>query len=110
MIRAPRALVALLAVVALAGCAESPGPRPAAQPGVAATAPQGLPLVRGYRSRPDPCRLAGESALTATYLDDAADLVACPTGSLAAITLREDQGGRPVTQIADFTLFTVPRR
>ena len=37
-------------------------------------------FVRGYRSENDLCKLTGETAFTNQFLDDAADLVSCPTG------------------------------
>ena len=40
-----------------------------------------LAFVRGYRGPGDDCRLVGETAFTVDFLDDAADLVACSTGS-----------------------------
>jgi len=39
-----------------------------------------LYFVRGYRSESDSCKLTGETGFTNEFLDDAADLVSCPTG------------------------------
>ena len=69
-----------------------------------------LALVRGYRSPGDPCQLAGETPFTVGFLDDASDLVACPTGDMEAASLVNDTGASVVTQTNSFTLFTVPHR
>ena len=71
----------LLSVGMLAGCAD-----PASNVAISEPDPE-LVFVRGYRSADDDCKLTGESAFTAEFLDDAADLVTCPTGSAAAATL-----------------------
>ncbi|MDF0598108.1 hypothetical protein [Psychromarinibacter halotolerans] len=63
----------------------------------------------GYPNPGDPCLRAGESAFTATYLDDAADLVACPPGTdpgLFAYTT----GGREVARLDGWIVFSIPRR
>lgn len=63
----------------------------------------------GYPNPGDPCRRAGESAYTNQFLDDAADLVACPPGTdpgLFAYTT----GGRQVAQVEGWHLFSIPRR
>jgi len=69
-----------------------------------------LPLVRGYRAVEDSCSLTGESDFTRDYLDDAADLVTCPIGSLAEETLRALPGVRQVATTESYALYTVPRR
>ncbi|WP_261400079.1 hypothetical protein [Leisingera daeponensis] len=63
----------------------------------------------GYPNAGDPCRRAGESAYTNQFLDDAADLVACPPGTdpgLFAYTT----GGRQVAKVDGWYLFSIPRR
>ena len=69
-----------------------------------------LVFVSGYRSASDPCQLTGESAFTIDFLDDAANLVSCPTGSESAATLVSETGALTVTQTQSFTLYSVPRR
>ena len=88
----------------VAGCMET-------VPGVAVSEPDpDLVFVRGYRSRNDACKLTGESTFTADLLDDAADLVTCPTGHPAATSLIAATNATVVTQTNSFTLFSVPRR
>jgi len=69
-----------------------------------------LPLVRGYRDVEDSCALAGESDFTNAFLDDAADLVACPIGSTAEQTLAAGPGVRQVAVTEAYALYSVPRR
>lgn len=69
-----------------------------------------LVFVRGYRSGNDTCMLTGESAFTIDFLDDAADLVTCPTGDPAGPRLVAETNATIVTQTNSFTLYSVPRR
>lgn len=69
-----------------------------------------LVFVRGYRFADDVCMLTGESAFTVDFLDDAADLVTCPTGHPAAAELLAETNASLVTQTNSFTLYSVPRR
>lgn len=69
-----------------------------------------LVFVRGYRSTGDDCRLVGESAFTVDFLDDAADLVACSTGSTDMASLMAETGAPILTQTNSYTLFSIPRR
>jgi hypothetical protein len=69
-----------------------------------------LVFVRGYRFADDVCMLTGESAFTVDFLDDAADLVTCPTGHPAAAELVAETNASLVTQTNSFTLYSVPRR
>ena len=66
--------------------------------------------MRGYRSSDDDCQLTGETSYTIDFLDDAADLVSCPTGSDAALSLKENYAARELAQTGGYTVFTVPRR
>ena len=94
----------LLCLGMLAGCTGS-------APNVAISEPDPeLVFVRGHRSAYDDCKLTGESAFTVEFLDDAADLVTCPTGSSAAATLVSETSASIVTQTNSYTLFSVPRR
>jgi hypothetical protein len=69
-----------------------------------------LYFVRGYRSETDPCKLTGETEFTNQFLDDAADLVTCPTGHEGATEFIEATGAIVVTQTQSYTLYSVPRR
>lgn len=82
---------------------------------VAACAPEPTPVVLpifgdGYRGDGDQCRRVGESELTAEFLDDAADLVACPADLENLGVFAIDTGGTEVARIGAFVLFTVPTR
>ncbi|SFL26718.1 hypothetical protein [Shimia haliotis] len=94
----------LLCAGMFAGCSE-----PVPSGGISEPDPD-LVFVRGYRSADDDCKLTGESAFTVEFLDDAADLVTCSTGSAAAATLVSETSSSMVTQTNSYTLYTVPRR
>jgi len=93
--------------VALAACQDAP-----AESGATEIAPpdDDLNFVGGYRSADDDCQLSGESAFTLNYLDDAADLVSCPTGSEAAQSLLDNFRASPVAESGGYTLYSVSRR
>jgi uncharacterized protein YgiM (DUF1202 family) len=84
--------------------------RPTPPPSQSPEAPANLPLFgQGYPNPGDPCRQAGESSLTNRYLDDAADLVACPPNTdagLFAYTYNATQ----LERVQGWILFSVPRR
>lgn len=63
----------------------------------------------GYRATDDPCRRAGETALTADLLDHTRDLVACPKGDASIDDLLERMGAAQVGGTESFTLLSVPR-
>ena len=91
-------------VLAVTGCVET-------TPEVAISEPDPeLNFVRGYRSVADECRLVGETAFTVDFLDDAADLVACPTGSAAMASLIAETGAPIITQTNSFSFFSIPYR
>ena len=91
-------------VLAATGCVET-------APEVAISEPDPeLNFVRGYRSDVDECQLVGETAFTVEFLDDAADLVACPTGSAAMTSLMAETGALTITQTNSFSLFSIPYR
>lgn len=69
-----------------------------------------LPLMGGYRDAADSCRRVGEDAFTNPFLDDAADLVACPAGVAGLSGLGPETGARPVAVKDGWVLFSVPRR
>ena len=69
-----------------------------------------LVFVRGYRSPSDECQVVGESAFTIEFLDDASDLVACPTGSSAMETLMAETGTQIITQTNSFSFFSLAYR
>ena len=88
----------------VAGCVET-------TPTVAISEPDpDLVFVRGYRGPADECQLVGESPFTVDFLDDAADLVACFTGSAAMASLMAETGAKMLTQTNSFTFFSIPYR
>ncbi|MXU66135.1 hypothetical protein [Oceanomicrobium pacificus] len=95
--------IALAPLLAVLGCS------PAPQVAIDEPDPE-LNLLGGYRSGDDECRRAGESAFTIDFLDDAADLVACPTGSADAASLAATLPAQMVTQTQSYTLYSVARR
>ena len=97
-------------VLALAGCQDMPLETEAADTVIKSPTNDNLRLVRGYRSTDDDCQLTGETAFTSNFLDDAADLVSCPSGSDAAQSLVEMYGARELAETGGYTVYTVPRR
>lgn len=104
-----RFFVGLPVLIALTACVEVSIPRPPG-PGPGTAPPSQLAVFGpGYPNAGDPCRRSGESAFTGQYLDDAADLVACPPGidpGLFAFTY----DARQVSRLDGWYLFSVPRR
>ncbi len=99
-----RVICACALVLTATGCVET-------APEVAISEPDPeLNFVRGYRSDVDECQLVGETAFTVEFLDDAADLVACPTGSAAMTSLMAEMGALVITQTNSFSLFSIPYR
>lgn len=92
------------AALFLTGCIETPVEVAVSEPD------PDLVFVRGYRSPSDECQIVGESAFTVDFLDDAADLVACPTGSSAMQTLMAEMGSQIITQTNSFSFFSLPYR
>jgi hypothetical protein len=91
-------------LVVLAGCqATAPG-------GERGGSPTDLPLMGGYRDADDACRRVGEDRFTNAFLDDAADLVACPEGTADLSGLGPDTGARVVAAKDGWVLISVPRR
>jgi hypothetical protein len=91
----------LPATLFVSGCAQ-----PTVDVGISEPDPD-LVFVRGYRNPTDECQLVGESAFTIEFLDDAADLVACPTGSAAMDTLMATTGAQIITQTNSFSFFSL---
>jgi len=69
-----------------------------------------LYFVRGYRFENDPCMLTGETAFTNQFLDDAADLVTCPSTYEGTDELIRATGAIVAAKTGDFTLYRIPRR
>ncbi len=103
-------LIFLGAISALVACEETPPAGGASSAAAPAPTNDDLRLVRGYRSTDDWCQLTGETAFTGNFLDDAADLVSCPTGSDAAQSLIDMYGAIQVAETGGYTVYTVPRR
>ncbi|WP_254429267.1 hypothetical protein [Ruegeria sp. HKCCD7221] len=96
--------------LALAACQDMPLEEEAADMVIKTPTNDNLRLVAGYRSTDDDCQLTGETAFTIDFLDDAADLVSCPTGSDAAQSLVEMYNAREVAETGGYTVYTIPRR
>jgi hypothetical protein len=73
-------------------------------------APDDLRIMGGYRGHDDPCRRFGESAATADWLDDAADLVGCPTGDDGIADLQDRYKARIIGDLPGWVMLSVPRR
>lgn len=79
-------------------------------PGAGRSESTTLPLMGGYRDASDACRRVGEDAFTNAFLDDAADLVACPAGVVELSGLGPETGARVVATKEGWVLVSVPRR
>lgn len=64
----------------------------------------------GYRADGDQCRRVGESDATGEFLDDAADLVACPEDMENLGLFAIETGGIEVARIDGFVLYSVTFR
>jgi hypothetical protein len=92
-------LTALPAALVLAACAP---PAPPTEP---------LPLFgTGYRFKGDACLRVGENDYTNQFLDDAADLVACPEDLENLGVFVIDTGAVEVARRDGYVLFSVPLR
>jgi hypothetical protein len=106
MRKLPRPIPTTAALALAAACSS----QPAGEPGRIAAAPESLGLFgAGYPQDGDLCRRAGETAFTNRFLDDAADLVACPPGTEAA-AFAHATGGAEVARVDGWILFSIPRR
>ena len=92
-----RHLATLALVPLLAACQPAPPPEP-------------LPLFgTGYRAEGDPCLRVGENSYTNQFLDDSADLVACPEDMENLGVFALDTGGVEVARRDGYVLYSVPR-
>lgn len=90
-----------LFVFGVAACMPQPEPAPETT----------LPLFgTGYRFEGDVCLRVGEDADTNQYLDDSADLVACPANPEISDDFVADTGAIEVGQRDSFVLYSVPVR
>lgn len=69
-----------------------------------------LPLMSGYRDAGDACKRVGEDAFTNRFLDDAADLIACPAGVAELSGFGPESGAAQVAVKDGWVLISVPRR
>lgn len=99
-----RLLILLALPAALMAC-ETSAPQATNQPQV------DLPLFgNGYRADGDQCRRVGENAYTNQFLDDAADLVACPEDAENLGVFVTDTGALEVDRVGGYVLYSVPVR
>ncbi|CUK04389.1 hypothetical protein RUE5091_02620 [Ruegeria denitrificans] len=103
-------LIGVALLLILTGCQDMPLETEAADTFIVSPTNDDLRLVRGYRSTDDDCQLTGETAFTVDFLDDAADLVSCPSGSDAAQSLVDMYSARQVAKTGGYTVYSVPRR
>lgn len=90
----------LVPAVLLAACTPTPEP-----------VTDGLPLFGdGYRFKGDICRRVGEDDFTNPFLDDAADLVACPEDAENLGVFVIDTGAQEVARRDGYVLYSVPVR
>jgi hypothetical protein len=105
-----KARIGIGLVLVVAACQDMPLETEAADTVIVTPTNDDLRLVGGYRSTDDDCQLTGETAFTIDFLDDAADLVSCPTGSDAAQSLVEMYSAREVARTGGYTVYSIPRR
>lgn len=96
-----RHLIALSSLILLSACATAPATmRPAV--------PEGTKVMsEGYPYPDGPCRLLGETFATSELLDDAADLLGCPSDAMT--DRRVTSVGRVVGQFEGVVLVSVPK-
>lgn len=72
--------------------------------------PSSITLLDGYRDPADQCRRVAETAYTNRFLDDAADLVACPAGMENLGVFVTETGALQVDEVGGHVLYSVPLR
>lgn len=96
-----------LAALGLAACEDTGS---TAGTSVSTIGPPALALFGpGWPNPGDPCYRAGESAVTGNFLDDAADLIACPPTTDAGLFTFTHNAAQ-VGTYEGWYLFSVPRR
>lgn len=102
-------IILLGAALVLAACDDA-GQSPPPDTGAAPTPTNdNLSLIRGYRSEDDWCQFTGETAFTVEFLDHTADLVSCPTGSLAEQSLIEMYNTEKMAETGGYSVYSIPR-
>ena len=93
-------------ILMVAGCTVMSDPAP----GPDYTPPEeaGLISIRAYPDADSVCRVMGESALTADYLDHMAVLIGCPAHEIGAIRDQLVRGAEPLDNVGDWLLLSVP--
>ncbi|MDJ0825236.1 MAG: hypothetical protein QNJ16_07020 [Rhodobacter sp.] len=102
-------MIRLIALAALATAAACTAP-PAGQTTGSSSPPEVSELRFGgaYRFANDPCRRVGETALTAPFLDDQADLVACPVDYEGRGRFAIDSNSTEVARTDGWVVYSVP--
>ncbi len=94
-------IVPILGLLALVACTPAPAP----------ITDTSLPVfATGYRFKGDICRRVGEDDFTNQFLDDSADLVACPEGAENLGVFVIDTGASEVARRDGYVLYSVPVR
>ena len=97
-----RIATAIVFAALVSACTPAPAPEPVTG---------SLPLFGdGYRFKGDICRRVGEDDFTNQFLDDAADLVACPADAENLGVFVTDTGAVEVGQRDGYILYSVPVR
>jgi len=105
LMQCPKLSIPMTALLGIAACTES---APPAGPEAAPPAELGL-FGDGYPQPGDPCRRAGETGFTNRFLDDAADLVACPAGPVSD-ALAGMPGASEAGRVDGWILYSIARR
>lgn len=103
-----RLLFPAVLLLPLAACDPWGAPDPVAAPSYSPPEASGLVALRAFPGPQDVCRVMGENALTADYLDDSATLIGCPEAEAGAIADRRAAGARVVGAAGDWVLLSVP--
>lgn len=95
----------IVSALTLLACDDSAAP---GAPAVSAAPEEFGIFGDGYPQAGDLCFRAGETAVTADYLDHTADLIACPPDTYPDSAAFE-AGGTRLTEIDGWQLFSIPR-